>query len=322
MPEPLPQPVPFGWFFVAYADELAPGDVRPLRYFGRDLVLFRSASGAAALLDAFCPHLGAHLGHGGKVDGESLRCPFHAWAWARDGRCADIPYASRIPPRLRESPGLHVYPLVERNQILWAWYHPANEKPPFEVIELPQLSDPDWAPLDRYVWRFRSNPQEIAENGVDPAHFRYVHRMDAVPEGETSYDGVVRRSLVEGPRTCVDPAGRERHFRARVETVQNGAGQKWTRLSGLAETLLFTLVTPIDAQEVELRFAFTHRRVPADSFEAKLVRESIASTVSGVEDDIRIWENKVHQSRPLLCDGDGPIPAFRRYFSQFYATAP
>jgi len=316
----LPQPVPFGWFFVAYADELAPGEVKPLHYFGRDLVLFRSTSGAAALLDAFCPHLGAHLGYGGRVDGENLRCPFHAWAWTRDGRCADIPYARRIPPRLLEGPALGSLPVVERGGIVWAWHHPAGEKPGFEVIELPELSAPDWVSLERHQWRFRSNPQEIAENGVDPAHFRYVHRMDAVPEGETRYDGVVRRSVVEGPKTIVDPGGRERSFRTRVETVQNGAGQKWTRFSGLSESLLLTLVTPVDSQQVELRFAFTWRRVAEDSFEAALLRQSVAAIVAGVEDDIAIWSHKLHRSRPLLCDGDGPIPEFRRYFSQFYAT--
>ena len=32
-------PLPFGWFMVAYSDELAVGEVKPLYYFGRDLVL-------------------------------------------------------------------------------------------------------------------------------------------------------------------------------------------------------------------------------------------------------------------------------------------
>ena len=83
MPKPqrFPMPIPFGWFFVAYSDELAVGDVKPLHYFGRDLVLFRNESGQAGLLDAYCPHLGAHLGYGGEVQGDSIRCPFHAWAF-------------------------------------------------------------------------------------------------------------------------------------------------------------------------------------------------------------------------------------------------
>ena len=61
---------PNGWFQIAYSDELEKGQVVPLRYFGKDLVLFRTEGGEAQLLDAYCPHLGAHLGHGGKVQGE------------------------------------------------------------------------------------------------------------------------------------------------------------------------------------------------------------------------------------------------------------
>lgn len=40
---------------------------------------------------------------------------------------------------------------------------------------------------------------------------------------------------------------------------------------------------------------------------------------SGVEGDIPIWHHKIHRVRPLLCDRDGPILRFRRYFEQFYA---
>ena len=55
-------PIPNGWFQIAYSDELTPGTVMPLRYFGKDLVAFRTESGQVAVLDAFCPHLGAQIG--------------------------------------------------------------------------------------------------------------------------------------------------------------------------------------------------------------------------------------------------------------------
>ncbi|NRA09648.1 MAG: Rieske 2Fe-2S domain-containing protein, partial [Myxococcales bacterium] len=78
---------PDGWYHVAASEEVEAGQVRSLRFFGRDLVLFRTESGEAIVLDAHCPHLGAHLGHGGQVVGESIRCPFHAWRFGSDGRC-------------------------------------------------------------------------------------------------------------------------------------------------------------------------------------------------------------------------------------------
>ena len=78
------KPIPFGWFALEYSSQLAIGDVQALSYFGRELVLFRTESGEARALDAFCPHLGAHLGHGGVVKGDRIACPFHGWQF--DGR--------------------------------------------------------------------------------------------------------------------------------------------------------------------------------------------------------------------------------------------
>jgi len=96
--------IPDGWFQVAYSDELKPGEVLPLAYFGGSLVLFRSESGEASVLDAFCPHLGAHLGYGGKVEGNCIRCPFHAWKFDRAGQCTEVPYAQKIPPKAKIKP--------------------------------------------------------------------------------------------------------------------------------------------------------------------------------------------------------------------------
>ena len=60
-------PIPFGWYALAYSAELSLGDVKPLFYFDEHMVLFRTEAGQAHVMEAFCPHLGAHLGHGGKV---------------------------------------------------------------------------------------------------------------------------------------------------------------------------------------------------------------------------------------------------------------
>ena len=74
---PLLPPYPRGWYTIADSDDLAPGDVLPIHAFGREFVVFRGEDGEAHVLNAHCPHLGAHLGHGGKVCGNQIRCPFH-----------------------------------------------------------------------------------------------------------------------------------------------------------------------------------------------------------------------------------------------------
>ena len=58
---------PRGWFAVAWAGELGSDEPMSLNYFDKHMVLWRDAGGVARCIDAYCPHLGAHLGIGGKV---------------------------------------------------------------------------------------------------------------------------------------------------------------------------------------------------------------------------------------------------------------
>ncbi len=51
-----------------------------------ELIARRNASGEIRVFDAFCPHQGAHLGHGGRLDDDCLRCPFHGFYFDAEGR--------------------------------------------------------------------------------------------------------------------------------------------------------------------------------------------------------------------------------------------
>ena len=86
---------PTGWYQVAWDAALASCEVRPLKYFGADLVLARDETGAVRVTDAHCPHMGAHLGYGGVVRGCDLVCPFHHWSWGADGQNTAIPDEAR-----------------------------------------------------------------------------------------------------------------------------------------------------------------------------------------------------------------------------------
>ncbi len=56
-----PFPVPFGWFQVAWADELEVGQVVPIEYVGRNLVMWRDEAGAAARQRCVLPASGRAL---------------------------------------------------------------------------------------------------------------------------------------------------------------------------------------------------------------------------------------------------------------------
>jgi phenylpropionate dioxygenase-like ring-hydroxylating dioxygenase large terminal subunit len=59
-------------------------------------VAWRGSSGCAYVADAYCPHIGAHLGVGGTVLGECIQCPFHSWTFdgKENGKLTSIPYST------------------------------------------------------------------------------------------------------------------------------------------------------------------------------------------------------------------------------------
>ena len=316
-------PIPFGWFGIGYSADLKVGDVKPLHYFDRELVLFRTESGEAKLLDAYCPHLGAHLGHGGKVHGESIACPFHGWQFNGAGRCTAVPYAKNMPPKVAgDKQAVYAYPVVERNQIIWAWYHPERIEPAWEVEVIPEANTDEWTPLERFKWTINTTIQETAENAADGAHFIYVHSATELPVGDMIIEGHKRRAEYDMTSAAanldgtVDSEGAPRA--GHLDTRAVGPGQTYQRFTGTFETLLMAQAIPIDSQNIELNFAFTQPKNASEQQQA-IAKMMVAMIAYQVEQDIPIWENKVFLESPTLCDGDGPIHQHRKWFRQFYA---
>ena len=81
-------PFPVGWFPAMLSTELAAGEVKPLRYMGQDLVVWRGGDGRARMLDAHCRHLGAHMGH--KLGGHYGRDPQTACGFEADKLARNI----------------------------------------------------------------------------------------------------------------------------------------------------------------------------------------------------------------------------------------
>ena len=319
-----PLPMPMGWFQVLYSHELEIGDAIPVEYFEQELVVFRTEEGDAKVVDAFCPHMGAHLGYGireqtGKgprIVGDSIECPFHGWRWNGNGQCTHIPYAKNLPPRVAKGEAiLGAWEVREINQQILVWYHPNKEASSWEPDIIPEAAanHPDWGDMIIHTWEINTHMQEMGENGVDAAHFLYVHGTDDVPEASyQTFDGHIREGKFitrqPTPRGVVDGA---------IETKSQGAGLSMVKFTGIYDTLLLANVTPIAAEKARASYAFIQPRDTMDTLGKTVGQAIIGNICQQMSEDKIIWDRKQYFERPLLCDGDGPFAKFRRWFSQF-----
>jgi phenylpropionate dioxygenase-like ring-hydroxylating dioxygenase large terminal subunit len=311
-PPRFPFPIPFGWFCVAYESDLEPGGVQPLKYFGRDLVLWRDESAGYHLLDAYCPHLGAHLGVGGEVVDGSIQCPFHGWRFGADGACTNIPYSEKLNRKAQ----IRSYPVAVRNGFVMAWYHPHDEPPAWEIPEIDQVADPDWCDYVSSSYIIHTIPQEMSENGVDLAHFRYVHHTETVAEVE-SYETDGPRSTMISRQSYQTPRGT---VWGHIDVYNHGPGFSIVWFTGIVDALNVATTTPIDENTTQVRFNFTVKAAGGDAQMASNVAKAfIAEVNKQIEEDRPIWENKRFFPTPALADTDGPFMRFRRWYSQFYA---
>ncbi len=313
-------PFPEGWYCLGLSAELPAGSARPVRICGEDRVLFRTASGRPGVLDAFCPHLGAHLGHGSRVEGEQLRCPMHGFCFDGQGTCVSTPYGSRPPPAARA----RAWPVIERHGLLLTWSGPPDVAPRWEP---PALDDQGWRPLRMRCLPLKTHVQEIAENSVDLGHFPEVHHYWDVEE--------LAPAEVEGPILRARYAfSRANPFLASlpgirteisVQVIGFGLSVVDAHVRDLdVRARLFVLPMPVDVGQSELRVAATLPVAPQPILPLRLLPTALLHDIifRGYVDDVlqdrHIWENKRWVSPPALAQGDGPIGRYRSWARQFY----
>jgi nitrite reductase/ring-hydroxylating ferredoxin subunit len=303
---------PNGWFSVGAGSDLAPGDVRPVAYLGHELVLFRGEDGTARVFDAYCPHLGAHLGVGGRVCGNGIACPFHGWTFDGHGRVCEIPGLDRTPRA-----GARAWPVCERNGRIFIWHHVDGDPPAYEVIGY-RATESDWTAWSTNSYRVRVHVQDLTENIIDRSHFSTVHDM-APPERDhfdVRFEGssmVVEQSLKV---TAVDVAGYE------IQTTSTSCGPGIVAVEvsqDPIEQLTYITQTPIDDEWTEVNLSFSMKALP-DARATESIRElNDRITNEQFTQDVPIWENKIYRERPMLTKLDGPVAQYRRWFRQFYS---
>ena len=319
-----PPPFPNGWFNLCASSAVAKGSVIEVEAFGKKLAVFRGEDGKVGVLDVYCPHLKANLADG-KVIGNNLLCPFHAWEFGKDGKCKHVPYSETVP----HNASTQAWIVKENWGLILVWYHCHNELPTWTTDGyLPEIPSYNYHGMTTDILRIHL--QDFAENGADHAHFAYVHNLMTIPFLDKIID--VKHSLnivfCEGEESHMayftDVASL--HWKKSQEEIPHAGGhakvtyfgpgflvfQFTTKIGNVLLVKTFTPLAPLKLRMDDYVYAPKGTNRLAIKY---LLREASAQ----FHDDIAIWEKKSYALKPILAKGDGPIMKMRNWYSQFYA---
>jgi nitrite reductase/ring-hydroxylating ferredoxin subunit len=309
--------IPAGWYSVGFSSELPRGAVEERVFAGHEVVLFRTESGGFGMVDAYCPHLGAHMGKGGSVEGETLRCPFHGFRFDREGACVATAYGTKAPPKAR----VRAWPVREKHGVLLAYFDPTERGPTWEV---PELDMRGWSPFVSHRWTLAGHPQETSENSVDLGHFSVVHHYAEVALTSLTIEGPLLVASYRFERATIPGVGAR--LKATFDAYVHGLGYSLVdvRLPGLGLRMRqLVLPVPTVRGTIDLRVALSNQELgrmgPLGKPLARVITRALLPLVKNdVSQDFAIWKNKRYVDRPILAAGDGPIPQYRKWASQFY----
>jgi 3-ketosteroid 9alpha-monooxygenase subunit A len=316
----LPSMLPTGWFQVAWSADIAAGATVPLHYFGRDLVAFRQSDGRVSVLDAHCQHLGASLAHGGCVVDDGIQCPFHGWVWDGDGRNVRIPYEKR-PNRGRR---IRSFPVAEVNSSIYVWHDVAGAEPgwaapdAFKILG-PHIESRNYHPFGAECrTRFenvRVHPQVIAENAVDPHHFRFVHGTPISPcVLRESRDESTWSAKVGFGRRWTEGDDREGETLNTIEIYWSGIGVSFNgEHTRDGVRVISVCPTPVDETRSDI---FAGYWISEDCTD---FTEQLSVAKRALPDDIRIWEHQRYLDSPALASSEAAgFKALRSWAAGFY----
>lgn len=320
---------PEGWYVVCLSVELNKNTVLSKTFCGKEIVIFKTKSGEIGIIDAYCKHMGAHLGKGGVVVGETIKCPFHGFCFDKQGECTETGYGTPPSPRVHTKK----YHFKELHGVVMAFFHPKDNIPTWEI---PDLNVKDWTPLKFKAWELSSHPQETAENAVDIGHFAEVHNYNSV---ETIEEMKADGSTLTATYRAVRPAGLGKKPTGKPVTVKftivkYGFGYSVVEAYVFEKNITtrhFVFTSPTDGEKIILRIGMSIKKIdnkgkvsPLTAFlPEKLLRNIILSFAfksyqHDVGQDFKIWQNKTYIHPPALSKGDGPIMKYRKWAEQFY----
>jgi 3-ketosteroid 9alpha-monooxygenase subunit A len=318
-----------GWYQVGYSAEIQNGEMKAAKWLNQDLAFFRTESGVLSVLDAYCPHMGAHLAKpgrfGGKVCGEAIQCPWHGWQWDADGNNVSIPYRPESPSKAKAEKK-HVR---ETDGCIVMWYDHAGEPPTYEWEGLPYRGPKEsYYPITfTFDGPHLTKPQMPFENSADPHHFPHVHG--------SAFDAEFGEHWIDGPRavntmnlmfggdkedTWMTPNG---PVMGSVDTFLWGASIGVARFN--IEDMVCVHMnnfTPVDHDYSMFFSTTTATKEPGDTGDEPKGRsgQMMAAQHWQIRNDVHIWENMKYMVRPKFTGKaeQTRYAGLRRHLDQFY----
>lgn len=314
--------MPTGWFQVGWSHALQPGDVKPLRYFKQHQVMYRTETGEAIVMTAFCPHFGAHLGHGGKVDGCNIVCPYHGWVWGPDGHNVMVP-ATGEPSRARRR--IRKWPVHESNGIIWVWHDALGREPLWDAPE-ERRTGRNYLTVSEHTTYFHENvhlhPQFTMENVVDIDHLIYVHGNTLLPAKRSSAE--IPEIRIDGPRMRVDyalPGTLNEILGIGIVVVEfpPDPDRPWR-----APCIVYPCTTPIDDHHSDVFGTILVAQDQSVEGAGDLVpvgnaKKRVDEQVHQNQVDFFVWKNMVYMKRAPYAPLEGKLfHTVRQWAHQFY----
>ena len=156
------------WHPVMLSHELGERPVS-VRLLDERLAVFRVGGRVRAFSD-LCIHRGTPISLGW-VEGETIVCAYHGWAYNAEGKCVRIPSVPAEHP-IPKKACLTTFPAQERYGLVWVCL---SEEPIAPIAEFSESEDPAYRIfyLQRKHWN--AGAPRVMENFVDLGHFAWIH---------------------------------------------------------------------------------------------------------------------------------------------------
>ncbi|WP_299674818.1 aromatic ring-hydroxylating dioxygenase subunit alpha [uncultured Roseobacter sp.] len=173
-----------GWSGLAVAADVPEiGDAVPLSFLGMPLLLIRDRQGQVRVFQNICRHRGMILvSEPRKIDG-AIRCPYHSWCYATDGRLVSTPHVGGPGHNHHEGIDRALLGLIEVRSHIWmgvVWINISGTAPAFEDANADLLAR--WAEFDKPLYHGSGFTLEVncnwklaVENYCESYHLPWVH---------------------------------------------------------------------------------------------------------------------------------------------------